>query len=50
MQKIDREFDRLIPDEDLSGDYDVPEEIDHWSINEFRDFLPADESMAAAHY
>ena len=50
MQTVGKEFDRPIPDEDLLGNGDVPEEIDYWSINEFADILPADEPMAAEHY
>ena len=50
MQKVHKEIDRLDSGEDLCGDCDVPDEIDYWSINEFRDVLPADESMAAEHY
>ena len=50
MQKVDKKTDRLNPDEDLCGDYDVPEEIDYWSINEFEDVLPANEPMAAEYY
>ncbi len=50
MQKSGKQIDRLNPDEDLCGDYDVPEEIDYWSINEFEDVLPADEPMAGEYY
>ena len=35
--------------EDPWDDCDVPDEIDYWSINEFRDVLPTSEPMAAEH-
>ncbi len=50
MQKVDRKIDRPDPDEDFPGECEVPEEIDYWSINEFKDFLPAGEPMVAEQY
>ena len=50
MRNMDRKIDRPNSDEDFPDEYEVPEEIDFWSINEFGDFLPTGESMAAEQY
>ena len=50
MRNIDTQIDRPYPDEEFRDEFEVPEEIDYWNINEFGDFLPAGESMVSGQY
>lgn len=50
MQRADTKIDRVNPDDDVREDWEVPEEIDHWNLNEFGDVLPTDQPIASEHY
>ena len=48
MQQIHEEIDGPGTDEELFADCDVPEALEYWSIDEFRDVLATHASMVEA--
>lgn len=46
MYQIDKETKELILESGTCGDYDIPEELDHWTVDDFEDVLPSHKSVA----
>lgn len=47
MQPLDRKIERMNADDELCGEWEIPEEIDYWGLNEFGDLLSNDETMVS---
>lgn len=50
MYQVDRETEHLILEANIGEDYDVPQELEYWTVRDFENVLPSYKPTAAEDY